>query len=154
MSPREITKMNDSNDPMVRLHLRLGWWGMLAFLSMGAGLELLHALKLGFYLDVGNDTRRMLWTLAHAHGTLLAMLQFGFVLTLVLIPEWEGKGREWASRGLMASLLLVPGGFFLGGLFIHRGDPGLGIFLLPIGFVLLFVGVLRTAQGVEASGSE
>ena len=66
--------MLESEDPLVERHLRLGWWGLLLFLSMGGALELLHALKVGFYLDVSNETRRMLWTLSHAHGTLLAML--------------------------------------------------------------------------------
>jgi len=141
--------MLESEDPLVERHLRLGWWGLLLFLSMGGALELLHALKVGFYLDVSNETRRMLWTLSHAHGTLLAMLHIGFATTVALRPGWSGRSRDLASRALSISLLLVPGGFFLGGLVIYQGDPGLGIFLLPIGFVFLFVGVLMAARGTK-----
>ena len=66
--------MNDStNDPLFRRHMLLGWWALLIFLSMGAALELLHALKMGFYLDVSSGTRRLLWTLSHAHGGLISI---------------------------------------------------------------------------------
>ena len=55
-------------------HLKWGWWGLLVFLSMGILLEMLHGFKVGAYLDVPNTTRRMMWTLAHAHGTLLSLV--------------------------------------------------------------------------------
>lgn len=145
--------MTHDDEQLVARHLRLGWWSLLVFLSMGGGLELLHALKVDYYVDVASDTRRLLWTLAHAHGTLLSLVHVGFAATVALTPGWTGAGRQLASRGLVLSLVLVPGGFFLGGLFIHQGDPGLGIFLLPLGFVFLFVGVLRTAQGSGTEGS-
>ena len=47
----------------------------------------------------------------------------------------------------------MPGGFFLGGTFIYGGDPGLGIFLLPIGAFMLFIGVLFTAQRLPSKAS-
>ncbi|MFB0977252.1 MAG: hypothetical protein QMC73_06260 [Myxococcota bacterium] len=146
--------MNSTHDPLVGRHLRVGWWSLLLFLTMGSGLEILHGLKLGFYVDVASDTRRLLWTLAHAHGSLLAMIHIGFATTLSLVPNWSGSRRDNASRNLILSLFLIPGGFFLGGLFIYRGDPGLGIFLLPIGFVFLFLAVWRTAQAISAQGDE
>ncbi len=82
------------------------------------------------------------------------MIHIGFATTLSLVPNWSGSGRDGASRNLILSLFLIPGGFFLGGLFIHRGDPGLGIFLLPIGFAFLFLAVWRTAQAMSAQGHE
>ena len=133
---------------LIKQHLRLGWWGLLFFLSLGGVLELLHSLKVGFYLDVANQTRRLLFTLGHAHGALLSLLHLCFAATLPLSPEWQGAARDWASRCLTAALALVPGGFLLGGLFVHSGDPGLGILLLPPGLALLFAGVLLAARGV------
>ena len=140
-----------SHDSLARLHFGFGWWGLLFFLSMGLGLELLHGLKLGFYLDVSNETRRHLWTLSHAHGGLISLTHLGFAATAAFLPNWSGPGKTWASRCLIGALALVPGGFFLGGLFIHSGDPGLGIFLLPPGGLLLFLGVFLTASGVKSA---
>jgi hypothetical protein len=140
-----------TTDLLLRRHLQMGWWALLIFLSLGAVLELLHAVKMGFYLDVSNETRRLLWTLSHAHGGLISIVHIGFAATLALVPQWTGERRLWASRCLIAALVLVPGGFFLGGLFIHDGDPGLGILLLPPGAALFFTGVLLTAWGIRSA---
>ena len=130
-----------------RLHLRVGWWGLLLFLSAGTALEVMHGFKLGFYLDVSNETRRLTWTLAHAHGSLLSILNLVFAATLQLVPGWSGTSRVVASRSLIGSLILLPTGFLLGGAFVHGGDPGLGILLVPPGAALLFVAVLLAARG-------
>ena len=134
-----------------RLHLRFGWWALLVFLSAGAALESLHGFKVGFYLDASNETRRLTWTLAHAHGTLLSILNLVFAATLRAVPAWSGASRLVASRCLVASTILLPLGFALGGAFVHGGDPGLGILLVPPGALLLFVAVLLTARGVGRS---
>ncbi len=62
-------------------NLRFGWWSLLVFLSLGAVLEALHGFKIGWYVDVGNETRRLMFTLAHAHGTLLALVNIVAGLT-------------------------------------------------------------------------
>ena len=59
---------------VVHRHLRLGGVLLLGFLSLGIILETLHAFKVDLYMNTENKTRRLLWTLAHAHGTLLAIL--------------------------------------------------------------------------------
>src|SRR5882724_2082352 len=46
-------------------NLRFGWWSLLVFLSLGGGLEILHGFKIGWYVDVGNEMRRLMFTLAH-----------------------------------------------------------------------------------------
>ena len=132
------------------LHLRVGWWSLLVFLSGGIALEGLHGFKLGLYLDVGNETRRLLWTLAHAHGTLLAILNLVFALATRAAPQWNGASATAASRCLIGALVLLPLGFFTGGAFIHGGDPGLGVALVPPGALLLFAAVLLTARGVTS----
>lgn len=130
-------------------HLQFGWWSLLVFLSLGAVLEVLHGFKVGAYLDVSNETRRLMWTLAHAHGTLLALVHIAFATATWLVPAWESGGRRLASRALYAASLMIPLGFFLGGLQIHGGDPGIGILLLPAGAFFLFVSVLLTALGMN-----
>lgn len=136
----------------VRRHLLLGWWSLLVFLSLGIGLEALHGFKVGWYLNVSNETRRLMFTLAHAHGTLLALIHLGFAATVRAVPQWSAKSRALASSCLGGAGVLVPAGFFLGGLFIYAGDPGLGILLVPVGALLLFIAVWLTALGVKRSG--
>ncbi len=136
----------DRADPAA-LHLRVGWWALLGFLTLGLVLEGLHGFKVGFYLDVSNETRRLLWTLAHVHGALLALVNVAFALTTRALPHWNGSRRRLASRCLLGALILMPAGFLLGGIFLHDGDPGLGVLLVPPGGVLLFLAVLLTARG-------
>lgn len=130
-------------------HLRFGWWALLVFLTLGLVLEGLHGFKSGFYLHVSNSTRRLMWTLAHAHGTLLALVHIAFGVTANLLPQWPPQKRSFASLSLTGASILVPGGFFLGGLIIHQGDPGLGILLVPVGAILLFVAVFLTATAAS-----
>ena len=125
-------------------HLRLGWWSLFAWLTLGVGLETLHGFKLGWYLDVGQEMRRLMFTLAHAHGTLLALVNIAAGLTLRAVPGFElTPGASWALRWGAG---LLPAGFLLGGLVIHDGDPGLGVLLVPVGALLLLYGVGRTAR--------
>ena len=120
-------------------HLRFGWWSLFVFLALGLGLETLHGFKLGWYLDVGNEMRRLMFTLAHAHGTLGALVNIAAGLTLRTVKGFELPAG--ASRALLGGAVLLPAGFLLGGLVIHDGDPGLGILLAPVGALLLLYGV-------------
>jgi hypothetical protein len=71
------------------------------------------------YLDVSNETRRLMWTLAHAHGALIAIVNILYGLTL----ERDARAdRAFASRALMAAGVVLPLGFFLGGLVYYGGD--------------------------------
>ena len=149
---RPAAAREEAGPDLSRRHLRVGWWALLLFLSAGTALEAMHGFKLGFYLDVSNETRRLSWTLAHAHGSLLSILNLVFAATLRLVPGWSGASRVVASRCLIGSLILLPTGFLLGGAFVHGGDPGLGILLVPPGAALLFVAVLLAARAAGARG--
>jgi hypothetical protein len=126
-------------------HHRAGWLGLLVFLSLGLVLEGLHGFKAGLYLDPGNKLRRELWTLAHAHGTLLALVQVVFAAGLPRFGRWTAARLRVASFFLLDAAVLLPLGFFLGGLNPDERDPGVGILLVPLGGALLFVGVALTA---------
>ena len=134
-------------------HLRIGFWGLLFFLSLGLGLEALHGFKVAFYLDVDSEPRRLAWRLAHAHGTLLSLVHIVFGLTVASRYAPPARTAARASRLLDAATLLLPGGFLLGGFFVHGGDPGLGVLLVPFGALALFGAVLLTARGLAASGA-
>ena len=70
-------------------HLRFGWRSLFVFLALGFILEVLHGFKLGWYLDVGAEMRRLMFTLAHAHGTLLALVNLAAGLTLRSVKGFE-----------------------------------------------------------------
>ncbi|HIF96444.1 MAG TPA: hypothetical protein EYQ54_05360 [Myxococcales bacterium] len=132
--------------PLVSWHLKIGWWGLLAFLSLGIVLEAMHGFKLGWYLDVSNHIRRLMLTLAHTHGALLSLVNLAFAATLFMRQAEETTSQRIASRSLACATILIPGGFFLGGLIIWGGDPGLGVVLVPLGACFLVVGVFLTAR--------
>jgi hypothetical protein len=138
--------------PLIRRHLQVGWWALLVFLTAGLVLESLHGFKVEAYLKVSNETRRLMWTLAHAHGTLLGLVNLAFAAALGALPAWPAPSRRLASSSLIAATILMPAGFFLGGLFIYSGDPGLGILLVPVGGILLFIAVLWTIRALRYFG--
>lgn len=135
------------HEGVVDRHLKLGWWSLFIFLGLGLALEALNGFKVGWYLDVDQETRRTMLRLAHAHGALLGLCNLVFASTL-------RSGRVVITRlGLASSCfalatVLLPAGFLLGGLVIYGGDPGLGIVLVPIGALalLLAVGLVAIAS--------
>ncbi len=129
-----------------RRHLRFGWWSLLLFATLGLVLESLQGFKVRAYLDVSNDTRRLMWTLAHAHGTLLAAINILFGLMLrVAAPAAMARVRLMSTT-LIGAGILLPAGFFLGGVAFYGGDPGLGVLLVPIGGVLFLVAIFSIAR--------
>ena len=72
-----IVQMNYSNR-----HLRFGWWALAVYVCLGIVLETMHGFKIGWYLDVGNEVRRLMFTLGHFHGTMLALVNIAAGLTI------------------------------------------------------------------------
>lgn len=87
-----------------------------------------------------------MWRLGHAHGTLLSLVHLAFALTLPRLAPWPPRRLAVASSALRAGSVLLPAGFVLGGVWIHGGDPGLGVLLVPLGAVALVVGVATVAR--------
>lgn len=138
-------RRSDERDQMLRVHLRFGWIGLLVFGTLGLVLEALHAFKSGAYLGVGNETRRLMWTLAHAHGIGLSLLHMGFAATLYALFAEPTERLRGASRLLRWGGVLLPLGFFLGGFLTYGGDPGLGVLLAPVGALLIWIAALFVA---------
>jgi hypothetical protein len=133
---------------LVARHMRIGWAALLVFLSLGIGLELLHAYKAPLYLNPDQETRRLLWTLAHAHGVGLSLVNMGYAATLQLVLRQRTRALELASSLCGWSTLLVPLGFFLGGIKTYGGDPGAGVLLVPLGAALLWIAVVLVTRAV------
>jgi len=128
-------------DPAIRKTLRTGWLLLAISLPFGVTLEALHGFKAQSYL--ASDVRREMWRLAHAHGTLLG------ILCLVAAALGEAHVPEAIRARVMAMIrwgaVLMPLGFFLGGVLNSEGDPSLGILLVPPGALLLVVALVRVA---------
>ncbi len=144
-----------TSSELVRRHLFVGWLAITVFIGLGITLEALHGFKVGFLLDVENETRRFMWSLAHAHGTLLGLVNLALAFTASRIEVWREGMMSLASRAMLAATLFLPAGFFLGGLDAAGGDPGLGILLVPPGGLLLFgAAALVTHAIARSEGSD
>jgi hypothetical protein len=129
-------------------HLRVGWWSLLGFAMLGLTLEALHGFKVRAYLDTSNETRRLMWTLAHAHGIGLALVHIVFGVMLRAAPESAPRNVSLTSTALVLASVLLPGGFFLGGIAFYAGDPGVGIALVPVGAAALLYAVFSIARRI------
>ena len=65
----------------------------------------------------------------------LGLLNLLVGLSIRIMPE-VGRTRRLISGALLTATVLIPGGFFLGGVGFYGGDPGLGVLILPIGATL------------------
>jgi hypothetical protein len=131
---------------IARRHLKLGWWGLALFALLGLVLEGLHAFKVGAYLNVDSEARRLMWRLAHAHGALLSLVNLAFALTLLRAAP-KPLASLW-SGAFAAATVLIPAGFFVGGVFARGADPGVGVFLVPVGAVLLIAALAAVARSI------
>ena len=138
--------MNDSNR-----HLRFGWWALAVYVCLGIVLETIHGFKIGWYLDVGNETRRLMFTLGHFHGTMLALVNIAAGLTIRGVEDFQIKRS--VSFALIGTAVLLPGGFLLGGLWTYDGDPGTGVWLVPIGALFMLYGVVGFAVSLSRAAS-
>ncbi len=150
---QELPDRTAEASSIVRRHLVIGWCMLLVFLGLGLVLDAFLGFKVAWYVNVGNTTRRLVWTLAHAHGVLLGLVNLGFALTVHLHP-FASRRRAVASACFVGASVLLPGGFLLGGLVIYDGDPGLGIYLTPIGGLLLLGAVAVTLRDLLAQRAQ
>jgi hypothetical protein len=124
------------NDKVRSTHLRFGWTLLAIAVIAGALLESLLGWKSSLLGD--DELRHRLWSLAHFHAAFLALLN--------LIYPSATKATK-PSRALIAGSVLLPLGFFLGGLAHPEGDPGIGIWLAPLGALFLaWTGVRRALE--------
>jgi hypothetical protein len=137
------------SDSPTKRALVFGWFLLATCLPLGMTLEALHALKVPVYLS--SPMRRELWTLAHAHGTLLGILCLAFAAVGERSIRDAGA-RASISAWLRGGALLMPLGFFVGGILNYEGDPSLGIVLVPVGGVCLLVALLRAGLAARSGG--
>ena len=145
-----MASVNESARPSVPALALFTCW-----LASGALLEGLHAIKARPYLE--DSLRREMWTLAHAHGALLALALFAISGILRVHLGRNALGLI-AERLFATGAMLTPLGFLLGGAWHFESDPGLGILLVPVGVACCVSGLIawivacrREATGRTAS---
>ena len=146
---RPARARDDETDALVRRHLAFGWWSITVFTALGLLLEAGHGLKLGWYLDVSNATRRLSFTLGHAHGTLLGVLNLAYAFSL-RHAKLSAVAAARASFALRAVTVLLPLGFLLGGIVFYAGDPGFAIVIVPPSGALLVIALAMIAHSFSA----
>ena len=130
----------DSAQTLQRLkyfHRWFGWGTLLCFVFLGLLLETLHGFKVNWCLDVGLENRRLMFTLSHSHGVLIGLLHLA--LSAHAESMKQGLALNVCSWSLCSATVLLPGGFLLGGAMLIGSDPGFGVFLSPLGGVLLLI---------------
>ena len=86
----------------------------------------------------------------HAHAGVLIVL--GLVCVLLQNAAGVEGGWVWAAVGVLASALLIPGGFFLSVLGHDVQKPGRAIALLWAGVVVLALSLLTVGVTLIAAG--
>jgi len=130
---------NRSDAEQTRLCRRIafqGWLSLAFWMSVGFLLESLMAFKASAYLD--DLQRRELFRLAHAHGSLLGVV-------LVLVALWVERGSRLSRAAIFAlrfGAVVMPVGFLAAGLWHPESDPGLAIWLVPIGALPLIFSLI------------
>lgn len=114
-----------------RTQFCFGW--ICFWIFFGLLLDSFMGMKQLFYL--ANPIRREMWRLAHTHGTLLT-------LVFVVYKQFHGITKKEHENMMFIGTILMPVGFFLGGIITTEIDPFVGIFLVPVGGLLFVLGLL------------
>ncbi|HEV8484976.1 MAG TPA: hypothetical protein VGV87_15650 [Blastocatellia bacterium] len=125
---------------MVERLLLQGWVSIAIWMSFGLLLEGLLGYKIPAFLEDGQ--RRELFRLAHTHGTLLSLV---LISTALCVRLFEIRPPPIAIGALRIGAVLMPLGFLLGGVWHPEGDPGMGIWLVPPGALMVIFGAIGTA---------
>lgn len=122
-----------------------GWVSVAVWMAVGLLLEGLLGYKAPGYL---NDLqRRELFRLAHSHGTLLSVA----LIVAALTAQRIGAPPQLAQWALRIGSVMMPVGFLLAGVWHPEGDPGLAIWLVPPGALLVIFGAVAMAFSLKTN---
>ena len=143
MRKAEKRSPTEAPRPLERLMLQ-GWVSIAGWMSFGLLLEGLLGYKIPAFLE--DAQRRELFRLAHTHGTLLALVLIAAALCGRL---FDIRPPSVALAALRLGAVLMPLGFLLGGIWHPEGDPGVGIWLVPPGALMVIFGAIATAMAIR-----
>ena len=119
---------------------RQAWFGLAFWMAFGLLVEGLIGFRSPAYLQ--DPVRREVFRLAHAHGTLLSIL---LLVANLYIRKGLAGPPSLGVLLLRIGVIAMPVGFLLGGIWHYESDPGIEIFLAPIGGILVVFGVVALA---------
>ena len=110
---------------------------------------MMHGFKIGWYLDVGNEARRLMFTLGHFHGTMFSLVNIAAGLTIRSVEGFQVKRS--VSFALIWAAIFFRAAFCSADSVTYDGDPGTGVWLVPIGALLMLYGVIGFALGFKGA---
>ncbi len=118
--------------------MRQAWISLAVWIAFGILLEGFSAFRSTVLLD--DYVRRDMFRLAHSHGTLLNIV----LITAAICARLDLiRLSRSSSISLRTSVVVLPLGFFLAGIWLFKDEPGLAILLVPVGAVLLLVAAIQ-----------
>jgi uncharacterized membrane protein YgdD (TMEM256/DUF423 family) len=119
------------------------WLSIAVWMSFGLLLESVIGYRVPAYLN--DPVRRELFRLAHTHGALLNIV---LLLASLCIDRGLVSPGTIALWSLRIGVVLMPLGFLLGGIWHFEGEPGIGVWLAPLGGIMVIFGVISLAFSV------
>lgn len=117
-----------------------GWFSLAFWLAFGLLLEGLIGFRSPNYLR--DATRRELFRLAHAHGTIFSLL---LLIVAVYLQKQLIAPPKIGVLAVQIGVVMMPVGFLLGGVWHYESDPNALVFLAPLGGLLIIFGVITIA---------
>lgn len=133
-------------DPLISIVLGATVLTVIGIMSGGTFLLRVSTHGMPF-----NSLQKSFFRAGHAHAGVLVTL--GLVCTLVQAAAGVTGGWQWTAVGILASALLIPGGFFLSVLGADPERPGRSIALLWAGVVVLGGSLAATGVSVIVAGA-
>ena len=132
-------------DPIISIVAGATVLTVIGIMSGGAFLLRITAGGLPF-----NGLQKSFFRAGHAHAGVLVIL--GLVSLLLLAATGVQGLWAWSGVGVLASAILIPGGFFLSVLGRDPQRPGRAIALLWAGVVVLAASLIAVGVSVIVSG--
>jgi hypothetical protein len=136
----EILTIEEARPAPVSGLLFQAWLSIAVWMSFGLLLESLIGFRVPAYLN--DPVRRELFRLAHTHGALLNIV---LLLASLCVDRNLVAASKTAIWVLRIGAVLMPVGFLLGGIWHFEGEPGLGVWLVPLGGILVIFSVTNFA---------
>lgn len=133
-------------------HLKIGWWMLVTFVSLGMLLEVMHGFKVDLYLSVERSGTRTVWTLAHAVGAILGLVHIAYAASLFMLPDGKASGVPLTSGCLNCASILLPAALITAGLVPSENTVPLGYLLAVPGLFFLLLSLLMMARRMTDPG--